>query len=142
MAAALAALISGKPSGVPTAVRTRSVSLQETDLPALTIYPKEDRPKVIGGRGGPIEARILSLAVECEAAEGSGKTADQAADPLVKWSKKSLKASRNLGGLALFVAEEKTIFDYELVGQKPACRATVLFSIEYQTRTDDPELKT
>ena len=145
VSAAVLALATGAPAGVPAPVRTRLDSPTVDHLPALTVYQGTEtveamrEPKTGTASRGPIVRRSLLLSVEVLTKAGAGMQPDAAADPILAWATAALAAAGNFGGLANGPADELgTKFEYEQA-ETSLCRATQTFRIEYQTRADDAE---
>lgn len=144
VAAAVTALTTGKPSGVPTPVRTRIDSPDADQLPCLTVYQGLEKvesafsPKPGLSRHGPIVKRTLDLVVEVLTKAGSGGEPDKLADPSLAWATKALCAEGALSLAKQPVEEVGTKFEYEQ-GETSFCRATQVFRIQYQSRVDDAE---
>ncbi len=149
VAAAVVAITTGKPSGVPTPVRTRLDSPNADQLPALTVYQATEmvesmRDQKAGGGAsrGPIVRRSLLFNVEVLTKAGTGVEPDKAADPILAWATKALGAAGTMGGLANHPADEVgTKFEYEQA-ETSFCRSTMTFRFQYQSRADDAELIT
>ena len=143
--AAVTAIATSIPAGIPTPVRTRLDSPSADQLPALTIYqaietvePMRDA-KAGAVRRGPVVRRTVLLNIEVLTKADSGDEPDKAADPILAWVTGALHAAGTFGGLANSPADELgTKFEYEQ-GETSFCRATQSFRIEYQTRSGDPE---
>jgi hypothetical protein len=145
VAAAVTALNTGRPSGVPEFVRTRVDSPSADQLPADTVYQAEETVETLHnykeGRGsrGPVVKRFLLLKVEVVTKSGVGTEPDKAADPALAWASKALAAAGSLGNLAIRAPDELgTKFEYEQ-GETSFCRATQMFRYQYQSRADDAE---
>ena len=148
VSAAVLALATDAPEGIPAPIRTRLDSPGADQLPALTVYqgvetvdPMRDAKTGMASRG-PIVRRSLLLSVEVLTKAGSGEEPDKAADPVLAWASASLAAAGNFGGLANGPADELgTKFEYEQA-ETSFCRASQTFRIEYQSRADDAETLT
>ncbi len=148
VAAAVTAIGTGAPAGIPAPVRTRIDSPSADQLPVLTIYqavetvdPMRD-PRAGRPVRGPVVRRALTLNVEIITKAGAGQDPDKTADPIMAWVTKALGAAGTFGDLANNPADEVgTKFDYEQ-GETSFCRATMAFRIQYQSRADDAELLT
>lgn len=148
VAAAVAAIGTGAPPGVPAPVRTRIDSPDPDQLPALTVYqaaemvePMRD-PRSGRTARGPVVRRSVTINVEVVTKAGAGEEPDKAADPILAWATKALAAAGNFGGLANDPADELgTKFEYEQ-GETSFCRATMAFRIQYQSSAQDAELPT
>ena len=145
VAAAVTALASGAPAGIPAPVRTRLDSPGADQLPALTVYQAAETVETMrdfrAGRSarGPIVRRALLLNVEVLTRATAGDEPDKAADPILAWATKALGAAGTFDGLANQAADEAgTRFEYEQ-GETAFCRATMTFRIQYQSRADDAE---
>ena len=148
VSAAVLALATDAPEGVPAPVRTRLDSPGADQLPALTVYqgvetvePMRDAKTGTASRG-PIVRRSLLLSVEVLTKAGAGEEPDKAADPLLAWATAALAAAGSFAGLANGPADELgTKFEYEQA-ETSFCRASQTFRFEYQSRTDDAETLT
>ena len=145
VAAAVSALATGAPPGVPAPVRTRLDSPSTNQLPALTVYQAAETVEPMrdyrAGRTsrGPVLRRSLLINVEAVTMAGLGQEPDKAADPILAWATKALAAAGTFDGLANDPADEiGTKFEYEQ-GETSFCRSTMTFRIQYQSRTDDAE---
>ncbi len=145
VSAAVLALATNAPVGVPTPVRTRLDSPSADQLPALTVYQGMEtvesmrEAKTGTASRGPVVRRSVLLSVEVLTKAGTGAQPDKAADPILAWATASLAAAGTFGGLANGPADEiGTKFEYEQA-ETSFCRATQTFRIEYQSRTDDAE---
>jgi hypothetical protein len=145
VAAAFAALTTGRPAGVPLPVRTRIDTPNPDQLPAFTVYQSTEvvdpmhpeRP--VHAADGAIVLRTLVLATEVLTKAGAGGEPDKAADPIIAWTTKALGAAGTFGGLANRPARETgTKFEYQ-AGETSFCRATMTWRYEYQSRVDDAE---
>lgn len=145
VAAAVLALATDRPAGVPLPVRTRLDSPSAEQLPALTVYqatetvgPMRD-PKAGATSHGPIVRRSMLLSVEVVTKASAGQEPDKAADGILAWTTAALAAAGTFGGLASGCADELgTRFEYDQA-ETSFCRATQTFRIEYQTRADSAE---
>ena len=145
VAAAVAALASGAPPGVPAPVRTRIDSPGADQLPALTVYqaaetlePMHD-PRPGRAVHGPLVKRSVQLNVEVITKAGASEEPDKAADPILAWATQALGAAETFDGLANRPVDEVgTKFEYEQ-GETSFCRATMTFRIQYQSRADNAE---
>lgn len=148
VSAAVLALATDAPTGVPAPVRTRLDSPSADQLPALTVYQAAEtvesmRDAKAGMTSrGPVVRRSLLLSVEVLTKAGAGSQPDQAADPILAWATAALTAAGNFGGLANGPADEiGTKFEFEQA-ETSFCRATQTFRIEYQSRSDSAETLT
>ena len=145
VAAAVAALSTDRPDGIPAPVRTRVDSPAADQLPAFTVYqvaetvePMRDSREGRAARG-PVVRRWMQLNVEVITKAGPGTEPDKAADPILAWGIKALSAPGVFGALSNQAADETgTKFEYER-GETSFCRATQTFRIAYQSRADDAE---
>jgi hypothetical protein len=145
VAAAVTALATGAPPGVPAPVRTRLDSPSADQLPALTVYQAAETVETMrdfkagGASRGPIVRRYVLLNVEVLTKASAGEEPDKAADRILAWATKALGAAGTLGGLANHPADEVgTKFEYEQA-ETSFCRSTMTFRIQYQSRADDAE---
>ncbi len=145
VAAAVTAISSGTPPGVPAPVRTRIDSPSTDQLPALTVYqasetvePMQDMRLGRGSRG-PVVRRSLLLNVEVLTKAGEGEEPDKAADPILAWVAEALAVADDFDGLADETADEVgTKFEYEQA-ESSFCRAVMTFRIQFATLANDPQ---
>ena len=145
VAAAVTALASGAPPGVPAPVRTRLDSPSADDLPVFTVYQTGETVEPMrdlragGVSRGPVVRRSLLLNVEVLTKAGAGEEPDKTADPILAWATKALGAAGTFNGLSNHPADEVgTKFEYEQA-EASFCRSTMTFRIQYQSRADDAE---
>ena len=145
VAAAVTALNTARPTGVPAAIRTRLDSPSAAQLPALTVYQAAEsvepmhRERMGAAQRGPVVKRTLFLNVEVVTKAGATEEPDKAADPILAWAVKSVVGAGTMNGLANNAADEVgTKFEYDQ-SETSFCRATTTFRIEYQSRTSDAE---
>lgn len=145
VSAALTALNTSRPAGVPNVVeRSRLFAIDTSSLPAMTIYPNRDAVFDVGGRRGPKVRRVLTLLVECRAKGQLVPTpvsSDAATDPLCAWAVKTL-CDNSLGGLANDISESETTFEYDQATEGQVCVATVAFQIDYESLAANAESRT
>ena len=140
------ALNTDRPEGIPETVRTRIVSPDADDLPAITLYqegegvtPKNEEREGMWGRD-VIVNRAVTFNVEVLVKAGTGDPpADQAADPYLVWATQAIVGAGRFDNLSMFCADEMgTKFSYEQENYA-FCRATMTWKVKYKSRTDDPE---
>jgi len=148
VSAAVLALATDVPAGIPGPVRTRLDSPSADQLPALTVYQGTETvesmrdAKTGTASRGPIVRRSLLLSVEVLPKAGTGGEPDKVADPILAWLTKALAAAAAFGGLANGPADEiGTKFEYEQA-ETSFCRATQTYRVDYQSRADDAETLT
>ena len=131
--AALAALNTSTPVGVPQSDRLRMEPYQLGDLPAIVIMPlREEVEPLKDGRWGPLINRTLTLRVACYAA---GNPADGMIDPLLTWADAALD-SNQFGGLANDTLPALIEWQYAAEDQQFAV-ALADYRIMYQTKRAD-----
>lgn len=144
IAAAITALNTGRPAGIPVAERVRTADLTPAELPAITVYPTHSTPEEIGGGGGPLVRARLAFVVECRAAGTDAIRPDAAVDPLYVWVVQKLANRRlpdGLGGLLNHdIVEGETSFVYEQ-GAAPYCLAAVEMTAVHQYLVANPEAR-
>lgn len=134
--AAVAALNTGTPTGVPQCVRTLMQPSEQSQLPAITVFPvREEIDPAKAGRWGPIIVRTLYLRFVIYA---SGDPADGALDPIIQWVSQQLGGSQ-LGGLAQDAVEHELTWQYD-EGNFAVAAVAMDFRIEYQTLRNDAAL--
>lgn len=134
--AAVAALNSGTPTGVPQCERTLMQPSEQSQLPAMTVFPvREEINDTKTGRWGPLIGRTLYLRFVIYA---SGNPADGALDPIIAWVSKQLGGSQ-LGNLAHDAVEHELMWQYD-EGNYAVAAVSMDFRIEYQTLRNDAGL--
>jgi hypothetical protein len=134
--AAVAAVNTGTPGGVPQCVRTLMQPSEQSQLPAITAFPvREEVDPGKTGRWGPLIVRTLYLRFVIYA---SGDPADGALDPIVDWVARSLGGSQ-IGGLAQDAVEHELTWQYD-EGNYAVAAVAMDFRVTYQTRRDDAAL--
>jgi hypothetical protein len=137
--AALTALNTGLPEGVPDTERERGFALNTNALPSMILIPVRDEASDATNRWGPLQKRRLTLAVDCRAAGSESVYPSVAVDPLAAWVEKALGGQVFLDeGVPLAhrvtVPDTKWAFDS---ADYSYCLARVLVVVEYQTRVGD-----
>lgn len=143
--AAVLALTTDRPEGIPAPVRTRIDSPTAAQLPTLSVYqtnesvePMRDYRAGSTSRG-PVVRRAVLLSVEVLTKATAADEPDKAADPMLAWATRAMLAGGTFGGLANAPPDELgTRFEYEQA-EESICRATQSWRIHYQSRTDDAE---
>jgi hypothetical protein len=152
VAMAATVLETGRPSGVPSPIRTRLETVAAADLPAITVYQRAEqvrrmhdpRPGQTMRTAGPVVRRTLILVVETLTKRVGDTREDQAADPMLAWATAALIGKMELdrfSGLVNDFDEAGTEFAYEQ-SDHAYCRATQLFEVHYQSKTSNAEMVT
>ena len=130
--AAVAVLNTGTPAGVPVCNRTLMQPSEQSQLPALTVFPfREEINDKSTGKWGPLVTRTLYLRF---VAYASGDPADGALEPIVAWI--SQLGGQQFGGLATDTIEHELNWQYD-EGNYQVAAVAMDFRIEYPTlRTD------
>lgn len=137
LAAAVAALNSGAPAGVPQCVRTQMLNTEQAQLPAMTLFPyREEVQNDKTGRWGPVVTRTMYMRVVIY---GQGQIADQSCDAILAWVTQTL-SGQQFGGLANDTREHESAWQYNETNFAVAAVA-VDFLVDYQTlRTDQTKI--
>ncbi len=145
MAAAVTALTTDRPAGVPAPVRTRVDPPTSETLPSVSVYQLKDSvASMLPDRAnaeysvGPVVRRTLDFVVEVCTAAGSSTEPDKAADPMLVWASKAITALDVLS-MTSPAREIGTEFTYSREGDVPLCRALMSFRVFYDTLSSDPE---
>jgi hypothetical protein len=135
--AAVLALNTSTPGGVPAAERTRRAGMPEGAVEKyIGVGPSRDLPEEVGGGGGPLMRSSLTLAVEMWAPGSDADRPDKVVDPLYEWVVKTLGGNA-LGGLALDIVEGESTFEYG-GGEYPYVKLTTEMIVSYQHVVNDP----
>lgn len=131
----------GGPAGLQAVVRCQlTTPAVEVGKSWIFVRSGSDDVQDVGGSRGPLRVHHFDMIVDCIAVSDGTIAADQAVDPLIAWVVKKLDGS-NLGGLALYVEERKTVYIYRQADYA-SCRTRVTFDVRHSTRSGDAELKT
>jgi hypothetical protein len=136
--AAVTALNTSRPTGVPTCVRTQMLTSEQDQLPAMTLFPfREEVRHDASGRFGPIITRTMYMRVVIYA---QGNPADAALDDSLAWVTQCL-SGQQFGGLATDTMEHEAAWQYNESNFAVAAIA-VDFRVEYQTlRADQTKIR-
>jgi len=127
-------------SGGPTGLnvhRERDRAIERDTLPSILFYAQDDAPVATSKEKfhAPLVERTLNLAVEQRA---QGTPQDAALDPIILWAAQRMFVDEKFGGLAMGVAEEKTVWHAVKSAETPIAAATTHFVIRYRTTRVDP----
>lgn len=132
----IATVVSTLSAGTPPATVSRSNQFQRNDanasLPAIVVYPLEE--KVLEQTFETVY-KVLTVAVECQVK--GAPPIDQAIDPLFQWAIQKLLADDTLGGLAEWIQEASTLWNFDSVDED-VCGARITFDIRYSSNRKDP----
>ena len=131
------------PVGIPQAQRARSFAMRAGLFPRILVHFKDDNQEPVGGDWGPLSEHHMRLRVSCYASGSDSIGADEAADPLcVHVEKRLIDAAEDtattFGQLVnkAHLVESKAIYDQ---AEFAVVRVDMVFVVEFQSRTDDPE---
>jgi hypothetical protein len=144
MAAVGPRLNTGRPAGVPEAIRARTHAIQPSALPVLSYYMGPERVRKAGGKSlSPVLDRTLTLFVEAYAAATEDTTADAALDPLCSWVEAQL-GEHEWGGLGtgtqLVEAVPSLAPTGEVGNQTPIARMRMRFEVEFTSSATNPDV--
>jgi hypothetical protein len=147
MAAVGPRLNTGRPVGIPEAVRARThaIDVQTAgSLPAISFYMGPEAIRKAAGRdSSPLLDRTLSLFVEAYAAATAGTTADAALDPLCSWVETQL-GEHEFGGLATGLQLVEAIPSLaptgEIGNQTPIARMRMRFEVRFTSSVTNPDV--
>jgi hypothetical protein len=140
IAAAITAVNTSRPVGVPEFKRERSEAIKETDASAAAVYPNRESPEYPFGRGGAVVRKRASVLFEVWGKATSSLRPTQVVDASLVWIVKTLVGNK-LGGLAISITEGEKAWAYEQ-GAAPWVRATQELIFEFQHLASDPEART
>lgn len=106
--AILTALNLSIPTGIPTAIRERSLPLELSSLPAYSFYPLRESPEPVNGRLGRVSKRPLTVRFDIW---GQGSIIDQVADPIYQYIIKILTGG-NISSKIDAVIEKNSEWEY------------------------------
>ena len=130
--AALVALNTGRPTGVPAATRLRQTEFEASTTPSISIYPGAETIEPATNRYGAAVKRSLQLVVEVRA---SGTDPDILMDASVGWAEKALASWTS--SLIHDVVEDSVTHEFA-IGTVPIGVCRVVFYVRYSTRRTDP----
>lgn len=130
----------GKPPGLAVH-RSRGISVDQDELPAMVVYLLAQRTQRVGGRAGPLSAHALTLRVECRVKGAVADEADVLLEPLIGWAVKALLGEPTLGGLVNSLEETQIEWAAEAADHLYAA-AAVDFTAQFPTAVADPDTLT
>lgn len=127
-------------AGGPTGLRVhrsrhRPIDAADETLPAVVIYPIDEDVE-LASHDRDVK-RSLMLRFECRV---QGEPTDTQLDPILTWVVQQMFDVPKLGGLAIWVREQKTQWAGES-RERTLGAAAVDFEIAYETMQNDPEVQ-
>lgn len=116
--------------------QSRVYPLQDSNLPALLIYTKEESSEIITMGGTRALDRELTLAVELYVK--SNANSDDTIDTIADEIESAIGADTTLNNKAKDVFLISTDINYVGEGENPVAVATLNFLVNYCTDEDDP----
>lgn len=137
--AAIALLNNQRPANIPECTKRRYIPGEKLTEPRIAAFFGEEDATRPGGRSGPLTKRSLTLVLQAMVVVETPDEADDAMEPLLEHIVERMGDS-NLGGLALDITEESTLW---ASGQAGAFYLVGLtrWKIEFQTKRNDLSLK-
>ena len=132
MTALIAALNTGRPTGVPAADLEHVDTYPKETASAISVFKAREPVVPVGGKFGPLVKRTLDINVECRSRR------PELLDPMVVWVT-SVIDGNSFGGLAVSTSETDNVWQWRNDNDEMQM-AVVTFQIEYQTRTGNQEL--
>ena len=118
--------------------QSRVYPLADNNLPGLLIYTKDESSEPVTIGTTRILDRNLSLMIQayCEAAIGF----DDTVDDICKEVETDLGGTRTLGGLSKDLYLTSTEIEYDVSGAKPVGYVSMIYTCEYMTDEDAPDV--
>jgi hypothetical protein len=120
---------------IPAATKRRWVPSESNRCPSIGVFFLEEQAQPVGGRHGGLVERPLKIATQCVQAVATPDLADDAIEPLLAHIVARL-GSANLDGLVLDISELSTKWETAAL-DRFYIAATVIWSVQYQTRRND-----
>ena len=117
---------------------SRVYPLQDSELPALLIYTKEENSEPLVMHTDRVMERVLAIAVECYAKANSNF--DDTIDTICKEVEEAIAADRTLGGLAKDTYLESTEIEFNAEGEKPLGYVSMTFLTNYYVKEKNPDV--
>lgn len=137
--AAITALNTNRPGGVPEFERARTIDLANEDLPVAIVYSPDERSEPVH-KHHPLAKREMALVIEYFFAGTETVSADSASDATKVWIVKALVGSpTRLGGLATAIVEGNTERNLAQA-DRMYCLASTEILIETQSQRTNPEV--
>jgi|TARA_Y100000114_G_scaffold155740_1_gene180709 hypothetical protein len=118
--------------------QSRVYPLEDSNLPALLIYTKEESSEPLSIHSNRVLVRNLSLVVEAYVKAVSDF--DDTIDTIAKEVEQAIASDITLSGKAkdTFLAETNIEFNAE--GEKPVAYCSFIFNVEYYTKEQNPDV--
>tara|TARA_R100000781_G_scaffold56708_1_gene36713 strand:+ start:1543 stop:1989 length:447 start_codon:yes stop_codon:yes gene_type:complete len=117
---------------------SRVYPLQDSELPALLIYTKEENSEPLVMHTDRVMERVLAIAVECYAKANSNF--DDTIDTICKEVEEAIAADTTLNGLAKDIFIESTEIEFVADGESPVGYATLTFLTTYHVKETNPDV--
>jgi hypothetical protein len=137
IAAALTALNTSRPMGVPEFEETRTTSVGENENANVFAGFRELPPAREGGVDGPLLTRKLALLFECQGVATASLKPLDVVEPSLAWLSKVLTGNL-FGGLATDTEEGETTAPI-FAAANPVCRASAIYVVTYTTLPNNAE---
>lgn len=125
----------GKPAGL-TVTRSRRRPRQESELPALSVYPEQDDPKkALESRHCQVMDRTLTLTVKIWASPGDAPDAE--IEPIRAWVATAIMTNVPLQALIIEAEEELTIWQFDDGAEGTFGEADMGWKFRYTTNRTD-----
>lgn len=131
------ALNLNRPGDIPEATKRAWTRESDKELSMAVVFM--DEPVTHRNRQDPLATRKLIVGVECVGSALAPELTDDTVEPLLSWAVKVL-GDTNLDGLVHSVEEDRTTWERAQL-ERFYMRATVRFSVSYQTRRADLDAK-
>lgn len=134
--AAIAALNTSPPTGVPETTKRRFIPGEKITQPRIAAFFSDEDDQRVGGAGGPLTKRRLIIAIQAIVPVELPDEADDAIEPLLAHIVDVL-GDTNLGGLATNVSEIQTVWATANDAGVFIIVALTRWGVEFQTVRDD-----
>lgn len=139
LTAAVEALNTDRPPGVPEATLRRILPESTIEEPRISVFFNTERAEARRGPHDTLTTRTLQLVVQVADVTSDVAELDELLEPMLAWAVAALGDNR-LGGLVHWTRESGTQWAHESMDRFYA-KAAVVFDVEYHTNRDDAYTK-
>lgn len=132
----IAELNADPPTGVPEATKRRYIPGSKINAPRIAVFFVDEPTERVGGAGGALTRRTLTIAVQCVIVCEDPEDADDTVEPLLEHVVAVL-GDTNLAGLATDLVEVGTQWGSDTSTGLVVHMALTRWRVQYQTVKDD-----
>ena len=135
---AIGTLLTGLTTTGTNVFQSRVYRIQDSELPGLVIYSKEEDSAIL--TIGSVKNMMRTLTVMIEATTEKLATFDDEVDTICKEIETAMGGDRTLGGLAKDSWLVSTDIEFSGDGKKPVGTASLSYTVKYITAENAPDV--